>query len=193
MSNEQKAKNIADSHKPCTSEFYSGIYMGALIALNKEKYSKKDLTDLEKSQNTRATEESIINFKYVKFTEADIKDTDRLHQMIEKEAKGIASNPSSAKGRDYDTVYHFVRQGKIAELYLIENFGYKEADIKYHDLIDENGDYIEVKAYDIWDSNAPSVDRDLRRIRNEGWNKSKQYILFKYKHGQYEFLKSIKI
>jgi len=68
MSNEQKAKNIADSHKPCTSEFYSGIYMGALIALNKEKYSKKDLTDLGAPGYLAFTATEIANVLNAEFT-----------------------------------------------------------------------------------------------------------------------------
>ena len=34
MTNEQKAKYLADQCKPCTDSFYSGFYQGALIALN---------------------------------------------------------------------------------------------------------------------------------------------------------------
>ena len=36
MTNEQKAKFIADQCKPCTADFYSGIEQGVLLALNSE-------------------------------------------------------------------------------------------------------------------------------------------------------------
>jgi hypothetical protein len=36
MTNEKKAKMIADQCKPCTKDFYSGIYQGVLLALNAE-------------------------------------------------------------------------------------------------------------------------------------------------------------
>ncbi len=34
MTNEEKAKMLADQAKPCTDDFYSGFYQGVLIALN---------------------------------------------------------------------------------------------------------------------------------------------------------------
>ena len=36
MTNEEKAKMIADQCKPCTDDFYSGIKQGVLLALNAE-------------------------------------------------------------------------------------------------------------------------------------------------------------
>lgn len=39
LSNEAKAKMIADQCRPCSKDFYSGIMQGVLIALNTE--SKK--------------------------------------------------------------------------------------------------------------------------------------------------------
>jgi len=40
MTNEKKAKFIADQCKPCTNDFYSGIYQGVLLALNAEEKVK---------------------------------------------------------------------------------------------------------------------------------------------------------
>lgn len=129
----------------------------------------------------------------MKFTIEDIKDKNRLEKMIEKEAKAIHSSEVSRHGRNLDDIKFSVRQGKIAELYLIENHGYKEADIKWHDLKDNDGNYTEVKAYDVWSKDAPFVQRDLQRYRNEKWCKSKWYMLFKVKDGQYELLDKIQI
>ncbi len=36
MTNEQKAKFIANQCKPCTDDFYNGIYQGVLLSLNVE-------------------------------------------------------------------------------------------------------------------------------------------------------------
>lgn len=36
MKKEEKAKMIAEQCKPCSDDFYSGIYQGVLIALNAE-------------------------------------------------------------------------------------------------------------------------------------------------------------
>ena len=40
MKAEEKAKMIADQCKPCTDDFYSGIYQGVLIALKAESQSQ---------------------------------------------------------------------------------------------------------------------------------------------------------
>ena len=131
----------------------------------------------------------------MKFTENDIQDKERLERMIEKEAIPIFNSPTANANRDLETVKFCVRQGKIAELYLIENCGYDEADLKYHDLKEKlTGNYVEVKAYDIPDASSPRVQIDLRRLRNANWNISKEYILFKvHSDGVYEFLEKIKI
>lgn len=39
MTNEEKAKMIAEQCKPCSAEFYSGIKQGVLLALNAESKS----------------------------------------------------------------------------------------------------------------------------------------------------------
>ena len=36
MTNEEKAEMIAGQCKPCTNDFYNGVYQGVLIALNAE-------------------------------------------------------------------------------------------------------------------------------------------------------------
>lgn len=36
MTNDDKAKMIADQCQPCTEDFYMGVYQGVLIALNAE-------------------------------------------------------------------------------------------------------------------------------------------------------------
>lgn len=40
MTNNEKAKMIADQCKPCSKEFYSGIYQGVLLTLNTEEKVK---------------------------------------------------------------------------------------------------------------------------------------------------------
>lgn len=128
----------------------------------------------------------------VKFTEADILDKNRLERMIEKEALPIFNSATGNKERrDFETVKFCVKQGKVAELWLIENRGYDEANKKYHDLVDKNGDYTEVKAYDVTSMNAPYIQKDIKKLRTESWNISKWYIVFKCTHGEYEFLDKV--
>ena len=61
------------------------------------------------------------NNKPIRFTESDIKDKERLEKMIKKEAKHIFESEKSRANRDLETIEFFVRQGKIAELYMIES------------------------------------------------------------------------
>ncbi len=114
--------------------------------------------------------------------------------MVRREAEQIFNSPVARKGRDLETIEFFVKQGKVAELYLIENYGYDESDIKWHDLKDSMGDYTEVKAY----ANTPVstltyVERDIKRYKTEKWSNSKWYILFNCNGGVYEFVEKIKI
>lgn len=129
----------------------------------------------------------------VQFTENDIKDKDRLMTMIEKEAQMIFNSSIANRGRTLDDIKQSVKQGKIAELWLIENYGFLEADKKWHDLKNAEGEYIEVKAYHVTDSGAPYVQKDIKRIKDEKWNTSKWYMLFKYDYGTYFFLEKIQI
>lgn len=133
------------------------------------------------------------NLKGVKFTEADIKDKDRLERMIEKEANAIFQSSKGNNGRDLETVKFCVRQGKVAELWLIENRDYDEANKKYHDLVDKDGNYTEVKAYSVDNIDMPFIQKDLKKIRTESWNTSRWYIVFKCVYGEYEFLDKIEI
>jgi hypothetical protein len=129
----------------------------------------------------------------MKFTIEDIRDRERLDQMVKTEAEAIFNSPDARKNRSYDEIYASVQQGKVAELWLIENEGFEEADKRWHDLKDICGQYVEVKAYSINDSSAPHVQRDLKRLREEGWNTSKWYMLFKYDYGTYTFLEKIQL
>lgn len=131
----------------------------------------------------------------LKFTADDIVDKDRLEKMVKREALKIFNSPSARNGRDLETVEFFVRRGKVAELYLIENENYIESDKKWHDLKDDNGDYVEVKAYvNTPVSTLPWVERDLIKYRKASWNISKWYILFNVDdNGVYELVDKIEI
>jgi hypothetical protein len=113
--------------------------------------------------------------------------------MIEKEALAIYDSPVARNGRDLESIKWCVRQGKVAELWLIENEGYDESDKKWHDLKKDN-EYTEVKAYTgVWSKDAPFVQKDLRRLRNESWSTSTWYKLFRVEDGLYELLDTIKL
>lgn len=126
----------------------------------------------------------------MKFTVKDIKDTELLEQLVTEEASRIFSSPKANHGRTLDQIKNAVRQGKIAELYMVESGVYDFADLKWHDLKNkETGDYVEVKAYNVHTGfNAPFVKRDLERYRKESWCKAKWYMLFSCHEGVYELI-----
>jgi hypothetical protein len=149
---------------------------------------------LEVSLSMKQEIESKDTSATMRFTEDDIVDKARLERMILKEAEAIFNSATARHGRDLESIKLCVRQGKVAELYLIEKHGYMESDKKWHDLVDHLGDYVEVKAY----TNSPRitlpyVEKDLRKIRTEGWNTSKWYILFNVNDGVYELVEKVKI
>ena len=127
------------------------------------------------------------------FTQDDIRDKDLLESLIREESDRIFESDSARKNRTYDQIYANVKQGKVAELYLKETGKFEFADIKWHDLKNANGEYCEVKAYDVNDWNAPSVVRDLQRYRTESWCKSTWYYLFQFRNGTYKLLAVLRI
>lgn len=129
----------------------------------------------------------------MKFTVEDIKDKELLHRLVKEEALRIFESERARKGRTYEQIEKSVFQGKVAELFLIETGGYLPAEKKYHDLKDQEGNYIEVKAYKNASLTSHYVKEDLTRIKNGGWNESKYYMLFSYTDGVYEFVEKISI
>ena len=136
-----------------------------------------------------------MTFEGLVFHPDDIKDKERLERMIEEESSRIYRSDEARMGRTLNQIKDSVRQGKVAELMLIEKFGYEEADIMWHDLKDPSGEYTEVKAYsNIWDEHAPQVSKDLKRYRKIAKFKSKWYLLFSVDDRNfYKFVSKIKI
>jgi hypothetical protein len=125
------------------------------------------------------------------FTIEDIKDRDHLEFLIREESFRIFNSPKARKGRAFSEILDSVRISKTAEYYLVEQGHYNPAKDIYHDLVDGEGNFIEVKAYNVYNSNAPHVKSELERIRESTWNQSKWMILFKYNQGSYTFLEKI--
>lgn len=130
---------------------------------------------------------------YKEFTVKDIVSVDTLNENIELETDRIFESDKARRGRAREDIQGSVRQGKIAEQYLIDHYGFTEADIRWHDLINQNGDYVEVKAYSIDDHDTMFVKRDIHRYRTEAWSKSKWYVLFGCKDGNYKHLATIRL
>ena len=135
----------------------------------------------------------MLDVPKVVFTEKDIRNRPLLESMILKESMSIFSSDPARKGRTLAEIKRTVRQGKIAEVWLSENTNLKLSDDRYHDLVDSEGNFIEVKAYNVYNSSAPYVQSDLKRIRESTWNRSKWYYLFQHRNGEYQFLEKISI
>lgn len=127
------------------------------------------------------------------FTVEDIQDKELLNRLIEEETNRIFESDQARHGRSRNQIEASVQQGKVAELYLVQTGKFKFADIKWHDLMNASGEYIEVKAYDVNDWNAPSVKRDLERYKTERWCKATWYYLFQCRAAEYKLLAILRI
>jgi len=127
------------------------------------------------------------------FTQDDIRDKILLEELVRKEAEIIFNSPKARKKRSYDQIYASVKQGKIAELYLVETGKFKFSDLKWHDLVNSNGEICEIKSYNISDWNVSFVYDDIRRYRTEKWCQSTWYYLFSCIGGTYRLLSVMRI
>jgi len=123
----------------------------------------------------------------MKFTKSDIKDQELLTRLIKEEADRIFNSPSARKERSYDQVFESCSKGKVAELYMVESGEYEFADLRWHDL-KKDGEYYEVKSYNVKDWGAPWIASDLKRYKEATWCKATQYMLFSCINGEYELL-----
>jgi hypothetical protein len=127
------------------------------------------------------------------FTLDDVKDHQHLEFLIKEESFRIFNSKKARNGRTFEEILDKVKIGKTAEYYLVEQGLFKHAKDIYHDLVDEEGNFLEVKAYDVYDSSAPFVRSEIERIRNSEWNQSKWMLLFQYRNNRYTFLEKILI
>ncbi len=130
---------------------------------------------------------------YKPFSIADIRDIELLEENIHREASAIWENVNLRRGRNFEELKTSVRQGKIAEQWLIENHAFTQARLKYHDLVNVDGEYVEVKAYSYGDIFMDFVVKDLIKYRDSTWSKAKWYILFNCIDGIYYHKATIKI
>lgn len=84
--------------------------------------------------------------------------------------------------RTDEKIYEHTLQGHIAEQYLIDAYKMQNCNIKYHDLIDNNGKIVEVKT----SKNPSNLDIQFERIKSAKWNKSDRMIAFIINGDSYE-------
>ena len=130
---------------------------------------------------------------YKSFRADDIRDVELLEENIHKEASAIWENVNLRRWRNFEELKASVRQGKIAEQWLIENHGFTPARIKYHDVVNSDREYVEVKAYSYGDIFASFVQKDLIKYKNATWSQAKWYVLFNCVNGVYNHVATVKI
>lgn len=118
----------------------------------------------------------------MKFTQNDV-NMDKVHERAKIEASKVNRGNRTPEQLLKDCV-----QGHVAEQYLMDNYGFTDCDLKYHDLV-KDGKIIEVKT-----SKSPVyLDNQLKRIIEADWNHSDIFIGFLIKDGIYELYISKKI
>lgn len=100
-------------------------------------------------------------------------------QAAERRAKVeydmITASPNRARDRRSDEkIYEHTLQGHIAEQYLMDAYQMKDCTIKYHDLVDNEGNIVEVKT----SNKGEYLDKQYDRISGSNWNKSTRMIGF---------------
>jgi hypothetical protein len=127
------------------------------------------------------------------FTIEDIRDKDLLKKLVDEESNQIYIKTSSRRNRTLEEIRSAVQQGKVAELYLVENFEYEFSYIKYHDLFNKDREIVEVKAYSSTEVFPSFIIKDIRKIQSSDWNKSNWYYYFGYHEGMYNLHQKIKL
>ena len=94
----------------------------------------------------------------------------RLHDRALEEAKKIRTNISfKDSGRSWEDLLRQTRRGHAAELYLIDILGYDDDEREYKDVIDPDGNYVEVKVTNSID-NIPFMIEKFTDIKlNQTW------------------------
>lgn len=120
MTNHEKAEFIAKQCKPCSKDFYDGIYQGVLIALNSQ--------DLESCRIVKDLQD-----KLTEKTEELEKWTERANYCVNSDVPNLLSEIKKLKDRHKSDVINAI----VANLYELgddefnEKFAYEKAD-KYY-------------------------------------------------------------
>lgn len=130
---------------------------------------------------------------YKNFTYEDIKDKVELERLIEEEAQNIWVQQNNRRGRSFEELKQSTRQGKTAEQWLIENENFTRATVKYHDLVNQQGELVEVKAFSYGDLYSKFVVDNVQKYKTATWNYSKWYVLFNCTNGVYSYVGTTKL
>lgn len=130
---------------------------------------------------------------YKNFTYEDIKDKVELERLVEEEAQSIWAQEKNRRGRSFEELKQSTRQGKITEQWLIENENFTRATVKYHDLVNQQGELVEVKAFSYGDLYSKFVVDNVQKYKIATWNYSKWYVLFNCINGVYSHVGTVRL
>ena len=124
----------------------------------------------------------------IDFTLEDI-DPIKLHVRAISEAKKISNNISfKSDMRSFKELLRDTRRGHAAELYLIDVLGYKDDEREYKDVIDPEGNPVEVKVTNSI-ANIPKMIERFTQIKLfEAWKDWPNHlIIFINEHNSSEY------
>ena len=104
-----------------------------------------------------------------KFNAADL-DQDHYIRRAKEEASHIYSKDSTRRSRQYIDILQTTLYGHAPEVYLIDKCGFTDDDRPYKDVIDTNGNYVEVKATE-GDYYVPYVLKRANEAKQITWKK----------------------
>jgi hypothetical protein len=87
-----------------------------------------------------------------------------------EEATQIYSKENTRKNRSFQEILEITLYGHAPEVYLIENHSFKDDHRKYKDVIDPNGNHVEVKTTE-GDYYVPFVLKRANAAKLETWRK----------------------
>lgn len=116
--------------------------------------------------NTSTKTSDIFNMD-MSFNIKDLQSTSEWRDRAMKEAKAIHSKSSTARGRSLQTIYETCLYGHAPEQYLIET-GWEDDIRPYKDLIDPQGDLVEIKVTEHI-GNVPYVLARCQSAKLETW------------------------
>ena len=98
-------------------------------------------------------------------------DKDFYITRAKAEANEIFSNENTRRGRSFQNILETTLYGHAAEVYLIQECGFKDDDRKYKDLFDTDGSSVEIKVTE-GDYYVPYVLERAEKAKMQTWRGS---------------------
>ena len=104
-----------------------------------------------------------------------------VFEYCKEEFFSIVEKPNLRGNRTIRQVFEHCKQGTVAEMFLIDNYGYIRNPKKYHDIISSTGVETEIKAFTVC---TPEIIRKTIE-KAKVYSDAKIYIFFLYSNSVY--------